>query len=46
MTAFVCGAIAYDNIMLFDGNFEDQILAEQLDNLNISFLSSFDGEIL
>ena len=40
MTALVCGSIAYDNIMLFDGNFEDQILAEQLDNLNISFLSS------
>ena len=40
MTALVCGSIAYDNIMFFDGSFESQILAEQLDNLNVSFLSS------
>ena len=40
MTALVCGSIAYDNIMLFEGNFENQILAEQLNNLNVSFLSS------
>ncbi len=34
----VCGSIAYDNIMEFQGLFKDQILADKIHALNVSFL--------
>lgn len=38
MPALICGSLAFDNIMTFDGRFADQILPEQLHILNVSFL--------
>jgi adenosine kinase len=34
----ICGSIAYDNIMVFDGRFKDHILPEQIHILNVAFL--------
>ncbi|MFZ0497602.1 MAG: carbohydrate kinase family protein [Steroidobacteraceae bacterium] len=34
----ICGSVAYDTIMLFDGRFREHILPEQLHILNVSFL--------
>ncbi len=38
MTALVCGSVAYDTVMVFDGRFRDHILPERLHVLNVSFL--------
>lgn len=38
MAAIICGSLAFDNIMTFDGRFSDQILPDQLHILNVSFL--------
>jgi len=38
MKALICGSIAYDNIMVFQGQFQDQILPDQIHMLNVSFL--------
>lgn len=38
MTALITGSVAYDNIMVFQGRFEDQILPDQIHVLNVSFL--------
>lgn len=38
MAALICGSLAFDTIMTFEGRFADQILAEQLHILNVSFL--------
>ncbi|MES2939325.1 MAG: carbohydrate kinase family protein [Pseudomonadota bacterium] len=38
MAAIICGSFAFDTIMTFEGRFADQILAEQLHILNVSFL--------
>ncbi|MBV8635727.1 MAG: carbohydrate kinase family protein [Burkholderiaceae bacterium] len=38
MTALICGSIAYDTIMSFDGRFSDAFLADQLHKINVSFL--------
>lgn len=38
MPALICGSMAFDTIMTFDGRFADQILPDQLHILNISFL--------
>jgi adenosine kinase len=38
MSILVCGSMAYDNIMLFDGQFKDHILPEQIHILNVSFM--------
>ena len=38
MAALICGSLAFDNIMSFEGKFADQILPEQLHILNVSFL--------
>ncbi|WP_312302286.1 carbohydrate kinase family protein [Diaphorobacter nitroreducens] len=38
MAALICGSLAFDNIMTFDGRFAEQILPEQLHILNVSFL--------
>lgn len=37
MPALICGSLAFDNIMTFEGRFADQILPEQLHILNVSF---------
>ncbi|RZL97871.1 MAG: carbohydrate kinase family protein, partial [Variovorax sp.] len=38
MAAVICGSLAFDTIMNFDGRFADQILPGQLHILNVSFL--------
>jgi adenosine kinase len=38
MASLICGSLAFDTIMLFEGRFKDQILPEQLHILNVSFL--------
>ena len=38
MTALICGSLAYDNIMLFDGHFKDHILPDKVHMLNVAFL--------
>ena len=38
MAALICGSLAFDSIMHFEGRFKEQILAEQLHILNVSFL--------
>jgi len=38
MRTLICGSIAYDTIMVFQGHFKNQILPEQIHILNVSFL--------
>jgi adenosine kinase len=38
MTALICGSMAYDTVMVFEGRFRDHILADRLHLLNVSFL--------
>lgn len=38
MAALICGSLAFDTIMRFEGQFSSQILPEQLHILNVSFL--------
>ena len=38
MTALICGSLAYDTVMVFDGRFREHILADRLHMLNVSFL--------
>jgi len=38
MTALICGSMAYDTVMVFEGKFRDHILADRLHVLNVSFL--------
>jgi adenosine kinase len=38
MTALICGSLAYDTVMVFEGRFRDQILADRIHILNVSFL--------
>ena len=38
MTAAICGSFAYDNILNFEGKFEDHLIDSELNNINISFL--------
>lgn len=38
MASLICGSIAYDTIMNFEGKFADQILPEQIHILNVAFL--------
>jgi adenosine kinase len=38
MTLLVCGSLAFDTIMTFEGRFAEQILPSQLHILNVSFL--------
>jgi len=34
----ICGSIAFDTIMVFEGRFKDQILPDQVHILNVAFL--------
>lgn len=38
MTTLICGSIAFDSIMMFEGRFSEAILADQLHKVNVSFL--------
>lgn len=38
MSTLLCGSIAYDSIMVFDGRFADHILPHQVHILNVAFL--------
>ena len=38
MAAIICGSLAFDTIMTFEGRFAEQILPDQLHILNVSFL--------
>ena len=38
MASLICGSIAYDTIMNFEGKFADQILPDQIHILNVAFL--------
>jgi len=38
MSALICGSVAYDTVMVFDGRFRDHILADRIHRLNVSFL--------
>lgn len=38
MAALICGSIAIDTIMSFDGRFSDRILPDQIHILNLSFI--------
>ena len=38
MASVICGSLAFDTIMTFEGRFADQILPDQLHILNVSFL--------
>ena len=38
MASVICGSIAYDTIMSFEGRFAEQILPEQIHILNVAFL--------
>jgi adenosine kinase len=38
MSALICGSLAFDTITTFPGRFADQILADQMHILNVSFL--------
>jgi adenosine kinase len=39
MAALICGSLAFDTIMNFEGRFAEQILPDQLHILNVSFLA-------
>jgi len=39
MTALICGSMAYDTVMMFEGRFRDHILADKLHVLNVAFLT-------
>jgi len=38
MKILICGSVAYDSIMVFQGRFKDHILPDQVHILNVSFL--------
>ena len=37
MSIIVCGSVAYDNLMEFEGNFGDYILPDQIHILSVAF---------
>ncbi|MGI4847474.1 MAG: carbohydrate kinase family protein [Janthinobacterium lividum] len=38
MTSLICGSLAFDTIMEYDGRFSDALLPDQLHKINVSFL--------
>jgi adenosine kinase len=38
MSALICGSVAFDTVMVFDGRFKEHILADRIHLLNVSFL--------
>lgn len=39
MSILVCGSMAYDSILVFYDKFQNHLLANQLDNINVSFFA-------
>jgi adenosine kinase len=39
MTALICGSLAYDTVMTFEGRFREHILPDRIHVLNVSFLA-------
>jgi adenosine kinase len=39
MTALICGSMAYDTVLMFEGRFRDHILPDKLHVLNVAFLT-------
>ena len=39
MTALICGSLAYDTVMVFEGRFREHILPDRIHVLNVSFLA-------
>ena len=39
MTALICGSLAYDTVMVFEGRFKEHILPDRIHMLNVSFLA-------
>ena len=39
MSILISGSMAFDNILVFNGRFADQILPQQIARLNVSFLT-------
>ena len=38
MTVMICGSLAYDTVMVFDGHFKDHILPDRVHMLSVAFL--------
>ena len=38
MSVLICGSLAYDTVMVFDGRFRDHILPERIHSLSVAFL--------
>jgi adenosine kinase len=38
MTVMICGSLAYDTVMVFDGRFKEHILPDRIHMLSVSFL--------
>ena len=38
MTVLICGSLAYDTVMVFDGRFKEHILPDRIHMLSVSFL--------
>src|SRR3954464_9573002 len=38
MTSLICGSLAFDTIISFEGRFSDALLADQLHKINVAFL--------
>ena len=38
MSALICGSVAYDTVMVFEGHFKDHILPDRIHMLNVAFL--------
>ena len=38
MSVLICGSMAFDNIMVFEGRFREHILPDQVHILNVAFL--------
>jgi adenosine kinase len=38
MTSLICGSLAFDSIMCFEGRFSEALLADQLHKINVAFL--------
>ncbi len=39
MSALICGSMAYDTVMVFEGRFREHILPDRIHVLNVSFLA-------
>jgi len=40
MSVLICGSVAYDVLMRYDGHFNEDILSDKMEHLNVSFLTT------